>query len=201
MENLDYLLVHDNLLRGTIPQQIRAHSVIALHQNELYGTIPEDLGIQNPRLEQLWLHSNYLRGSIPDSLASLTNLQSLLLHQNNLIGSMPAGICAILAISGELQNVTADCRQVYCSCCTNCSYDDEDSNNTAPTAPPSFDTNGLQRRILMDFFLATNGEVWTRSDGWLNAPDECGWYGVRCDDNGAVTAIDLGKSRSDGIGV
>jgi len=38
-----------------------------------------------------------------------------------------------------------------------------------------------ERRALIAFFHATNGNRWNRKNGWLErAGTECGWYGVEC---------------------
>jgi hypothetical protein len=51
-----------------------------------------------------------------------------------------------------------------------------------------------QRYILAVFYYMTNGDTWSRNDGWLLAGvPECTWFGVICDSNGLVISLSLGK--------
>ncbi len=48
-----------------------------------------------------------------------------------------------------------------------------------------------QRDALFTLYESSNGDLWTRRDGWLGHPGtECTWYGITCTD-GVVTGIDL----------
>jgi Leucine-rich repeat (LRR) protein len=44
---------------------------------------------------------------------------------------------------------------------------------------------------LVDLYNATGGANWTRKTNWLTGCIPCNWYGVSCDGNGRVTAINL----------
>jgi hypothetical protein len=47
-----------------------------------------------------------------------------------------------------------------------------------------------ERQVLLELFTATNGERWTRHDGWGTSLPVCDWYGIWCDFV-RVTRIDL----------
>ena len=46
--------------------------------------------------------------------------------------------------------------------------------------------------VLQAFYEATGGEGWTRDNNWLTGRPLDTWYGVRVDDDGRVTDLDLG---------
>lgn len=50
---------------------------------------------------------------------------------------------------------------------------------------------------LVDLFTITNGENWTRNDGWLVNNNPCGWYGITCKD-GKIRSIMLPSNNLDG---
>ena len=48
-----------------------------------------------------------------------------------------------------------------------------------------------QRAVLVEIYNSMGGDSWTRSDGWMEGTDYCGWYGVTCDDDGNVIRLQL----------
>jgi hypothetical protein len=69
------------------------------------------------------------------------------------------------------------------------------------------DVSFIQRYALAVFYFSLGGDAWTachRNDkscsstglvnGWLTSTDECSWFVVACNTNGAVNAILFGKS-------
>ena len=92
--DLFYLILRDNNLVGTIPEELgnlTPVKIIDLWDNLLSGPIPEELG--NLReLKRLTLGRNELTGSIPSSLGNLTLLTNLDLPNNKLSGSIPEEI-------------------------------------------------------------------------------------------------------------
>ncbi|MBU2097229.1 MAG: hypothetical protein KKD00_00575, partial [Gammaproteobacteria bacterium] len=61
-------------------------------------------------------------------------------------------------------------------------------------------TEGIsQRDVLIALYNAAGGDSWTSRAGWLGAGGtECDWYGVLCDSEGRVTALDLGNNNLTG---
>ncbi len=51
----------------------------------------------------------------------------------------------------------------------------------------------IQRYLLSVFYHSAGGENWSNKDGWLEEEDECGWYGVSCNEDSSVTEISLGE--------
>ena len=49
-----------------------------------------------------------------------------------------------------------------------------------------------ERAALMALYISTNGGRWRNNSGWGTNSYHCGWYGVTCDENAHVTALDLG---------
>jgi hypothetical protein len=50
-----------------------------------------------------------------------------------------------------------------------------------------------QRYAAVTLYSSTNGQDWINPTGWLTAANECDWIGVRCNANGLVTGLFLGK--------
>jgi LRR receptor-like serine/threonine-protein kinase FLS2 len=61
------------------------------------------------------MDQNLLTGTVPASLGHLEGLQELNLGYNNFVGSIPEGVC-------QLENLIfiADCYEIDCPCCTEC---------------------------------------------------------------------------------
>jgi len=51
---------------------------------------------------------------------------------------------------------------------------------------------------LCDFFEATGGKSWTRYDHWLQDVPVCSWYGVHCNNEGVIVALDLTNNNLNG---
>lgn len=86
-----------------------------LEGNALEGNIPSGLS-NSLDLEQINLDGNLLSGTIPTELGLLINLEILQLHGNNFEGEIPTEICSL----PSLRELTADCSEVTCDCCTTC---------------------------------------------------------------------------------
>ena len=59
----------------------------------------------------------------------------------------------------------------------------------------------IQRHSLVLFFIKLNGLEWTLEDGhqkWMTSDHECTWFGVACNEDKEVTAIDLWDVNLDG---
>ncbi|KAF7836341.1 MDIS1-interacting receptor like kinase 2-like [Senna tora] len=88
---MKYLLLHDNLLWGRIPNEIgnlRDLTILQLDANGFFGPIPPSLG-NCTHLEVLTMPENHLSGIIPPSIGRLTNLSEVRFHTNNLYGHLP----------------------------------------------------------------------------------------------------------------
>lgn len=55
-----------------------------------------------------------------------------------------------------------------------------------------------ERLALESLYLATSGDNWNVSDGWLESDSECDWFGVYCLDN-SVVALDLPQNNLQGL--
>ncbi|GAA0165318.1 hypothetical protein LIER_20754 [Lithospermum erythrorhizon] len=89
---LQELVLHDNLLIGTIPKEIcmlNNLTVLDLGVNQLTGPIPPGLGNLS-NIMKINLQSNGLTGRLPPELGELKYLEELRLDRNKLQGTVPA---------------------------------------------------------------------------------------------------------------
>ena len=116
---LTTLYLDDNVLQGQIPEKISEMKYLKnlyFFGNNIEGQIPPDLSGMSA-LQRLYAHNNKLTGTIPDSLSTLPNLKGVSFHHNSLHGSMPHSLCPF---SSGIEELTADCDDVECECCTSC---------------------------------------------------------------------------------
>ncbi|CAH1438733.1 unnamed protein product [Lactuca virosa] len=89
---LERLLVHENQLRGVLPDSVGNLSSqlksLAFGRNLIYGNLPAGIG-NLVKLESLAMQINQLTGVIPSEIGNLENLKLLYLHDNNFIGKFP----------------------------------------------------------------------------------------------------------------
>ncbi|GLJ28662.1 hypothetical protein SUGI_0564860 [Cryptomeria japonica] len=94
LTSLTYLHLGNNLFSGNIPSGInrfRELEFMHLGGNKLEGSIPSEIG-QMQHLGYLNLSHNQLSGKISDSLCSSQQLRRLFLHHNNLSGKIPVSL-------------------------------------------------------------------------------------------------------------
>ena len=119
MRDLEELFLTDNNLNGRLPITLRG--MTSLHtlraaENELSGPIPSDMG-KMLKLEYVYLEGNNFSGQVPSELGQLTKLKLMHLHDSKLSGEMPASICK-LKEGFLLRDLTVDCEELTCTCCT-----------------------------------------------------------------------------------
>eukprot|EP00985_Skeletonema_marinoi_P018427 scaffold10296_cov84-Skeletonema_marinoi.AAC.3 len=56
----------------------------------------------------------------------------------------------------------------------------------------------IERGSLVSIYTKTNGQNWTKKDGWDTSVDYCQWYGISCDVDGYVTSINLRNNNLEG---
>jgi len=144
---LRFIWMHDNQLTGTISSKIGQLTNLRtfdVAKNNMTKSIPPELyGIDTLRdlnlatndfsgpilndfasnsLRTVELQENGFSGTIPPIFANSTRLNTLLLHENTFSGSMPAEICDKVGenIFLDILDLTADCDEVICLCCTQC---------------------------------------------------------------------------------
>lgn len=95
---LKYLCLYENGLSGKLPKSIvnltTTLHYLLLDQNYIYGSIPQEIGIFF-NLTYLSLYKNMLTGRIPESVCKLTKLETLFLDHNNISGVIPVCISNI----------------------------------------------------------------------------------------------------------
>ncbi|XP_009627625.1 putative LRR receptor-like serine/threonine-protein kinase At1g63430 isoform X1 [Nicotiana tabacum] len=92
ISSLQELILHGNVLIGTIPREIgllKNLKVLDLGSNQLTGPIPLELGNLS-NIMKINLQSNGLTGKLPYELGNLKYLQELRLDRNKLKGTVPA---------------------------------------------------------------------------------------------------------------
>lgn len=186
LPNLRILRMSGNNLGGTIPaglSNLSALTNLELDDNNLGGSIPAALG-NLPNLTWLDLSENDLSGPIPTDLSQLTRLTVFALSDNSLIGKFPWWLnefddLLILHLSGNQFTgcMPADLLSIWI----------EDLSSThLPTC----------REALITFFYATGGSQWETSTNWRDSAASLSrWFGVKTDDVGRVTEIDLSGNR------
>ena len=108
-------------LTGFIPPEISVLGVLevlGIANESVGGSLPETLAVLGTTLQFLRLQNNAFSGTVPAIYGSLINLSAMNLQGNGLVGSIPTEICALRTTS--LQELTADCNELSCSCCTAC---------------------------------------------------------------------------------
>ena len=48
---------------------------------------------------------------------------------------------------------------------------------------------------LQGLYRETGGESWSSKNGWLTDSDHCGWYGIKCNEDGFVSSVELQGNR------
>lgn len=92
--NLEYLILNNNIVSGTIPVSLWSLlrlEYLYLQENSLYGVLNELLA-QAVFVQNLNLSTNRLSGSLPSTLGSLTQMHQLYLSNNYFTGTIPASI-------------------------------------------------------------------------------------------------------------
>ncbi|XP_011080986.1 probable LRR receptor-like serine/threonine-protein kinase At1g63430 [Sesamum indicum] len=92
LSTLQELILHGNLLIGSIPKEIgmlKNLKVLDLGSNQLTGPIPPEIG-NLTGIEKINLQLNRLTGKLPYELGNLRYLQELRLDRNKFLGTIPA---------------------------------------------------------------------------------------------------------------
>ncbi|MCO5591516.1 hypothetical protein L7F22_045501 [Adiantum nelumboides] len=96
-DNVEYIDLSGNSIRGTLPSQMRTLSQLKhlnLGDNQIKGVLPNIFG-DLQQLQYIDLSGNQFSGRIPGSLAFLRNCSYLDLSNNKLNGSIPANLTLI----------------------------------------------------------------------------------------------------------
>lgn len=214
MENLEELILSDNQLTGGIPPQLgllENLKILNLSINSLEGSIPESLG-NMINIEQFRLYQNNLTGSIPQSICQFPVVEEFVLYGNNLSGCLPNEIfnyCNLAFINilndalpwyGDICNAE---NQVSIGAPCNDVYENSNFEFILDDCSCGLICNSLDRFLLAEIFELLDGENWTNNQGWtadldITNCDICNWYGITCNNNGQVTAIDLSNNNLTG---
>mmetsp|Transcript_26625 Transcript_26625/g.57244 ORF Transcript_26625/g.57244 Transcript_26625/m.57244 type:complete len:902 (+) Transcript_26625:177-2882(+) len=119
MRDLEELFLTGNNLSGWLPITLRglkSLQTLRAADNELSGPIPSDMG-KMLKLEYVYLEGNNFSGEVPSQLGELTKLKLMHLHDSKLSGEIPTEICK-LTKDFVLRDLTADCGEIVCTCCT-----------------------------------------------------------------------------------
>ena len=193
LENLQTLDLGSNALGGEIPPELAGLAKLELlniSYNRLTGKIPSGLD-RLSSLVFLFLDGNQLSGEIPPQLANLPNLKKLYLGYNLLTGEFPPTLAGL----SKLHTLHLTGNQL--SGCV--------PNSMREISGVTFDELGLpfcrksrDRDVLVMFYHATNGSGWTQRGKWLTSAPVWEWKGVKVDDEGSVTELDLTRNNLSG---
>ncbi|KAG7345456.1 RHS repeat-associated core domain containing protein [Nitzschia inconspicua] len=119
------LRIPHTMIEGIIPEELFTLprlEEIHLANNNLSGTLSSSVANLGDTLRILKLDGNELSGSLPsDAINQLTISNILTFEQNSFTGSISSETCGRIGNGRDrLQELTVDCNEVSCSCCTNC---------------------------------------------------------------------------------
>ena len=186
MGNLTILFLGTNDLTGPLPPEIGKLSLLrrlSVIRNELSGPIPRELG-GLLSLRSLHIGENDLSGPVPSEIGNLVGLERLSLVWNpGLRGLLPRRFLNLKKLFAFWVYATGVCVPL----------DEEFSrwlDGIEDTAVDECDSDRVERLVLSEFFDATDGASWTRTDGWNSDADPENWYGLTVED-GRVRSISL----------
>ena len=219
LDRLRWLDLKQNRLQGQLPPdlgRLRRLRLLALGQNDLAGTIPAALGSLT-NLHWLTLSTNRLSGEIPPELGRLTRLLLLDLADNQLTGPIPGDLGNLTdlgtlglgrnqlagCIPEELRNVKSVDGGTSSSAllATNGDFINEIVDNFPEVNLPYCDdvrAAEAERAALVEIFQTAGGSTWIATDGWLTEAPIGEWFGVRTDQRGRVTGINLAGNQLHG---
>ena len=180
---VDYLSLRDNNAEGRIPAAIGLLDrlfIMDLRRNSLHGPLPPQLG-ELRRLRDLSLHYNDVSGPLPPEMGDMAGLRHLNVENTNLVGPLP-GTFARLALErfylgGSFLCVPPALEEWFGR------FDYDPVPACVPATP--------DRAALVAFYDATGGPEWDRRRGWSTPAPINTWYGVKINDDGYVTELDL----------
>ncbi len=181
---VNYLSLRDQNLEGRIPASIGLLDqlfILLVSQNSLRGPIPPELG-RLTRLRDLSLGGNDISGPVPPELGDMAGLRYLYLSSTNLAGPIPDTF-ARLALTRFYFNNTGLCVPPSLGAWFAGLQDADDPLPCVPATP--------DRDVLVALYEATGGSGWDRSERWLSDFPLSTWYGVKVNDDGYVTELDL----------
>jgi Leucine-rich repeat (LRR) protein len=100
LTDLKTILLSDNSINGTIPDEIGALKFLSrfdVSHNQIEGPFPLDLTGKFPVLRTLNIANNNFTGTIPESIASITFLNQLDISNNSFSGSIPGAFISRLS--------------------------------------------------------------------------------------------------------
>jgi Leucine-rich repeat (LRR) protein len=124
-----------NMIVGRLPSEtalLAGLTTLNLGRNGLSGSLPSQIG-EMKSIERFFIHSNKFSDTIPVEIGLWTNLRSARFENNEFTGVMPSEICLI-----GLQQLTVDCAEVVCDCCSSqCTEAPTSTPSTQPSSQPS----------------------------------------------------------------
>lgn len=204
--------LRNNGLTGTPPSslgQLVNLVIFSIGNNELTGALPK---MDNqPELDRYNVSSNLFSGEVPASLVNSSVITNIALADNQLDGDLPE-------LFGNLPTLTQLFLQGnQFSGCYPANYSNLCGDNTNFTNNPDLPDGGSDDFFentfcvtgetcdgpchpdydaLVALYNAADGGSWTNDNGWAdgaegNDCDVCDWFGVFCNTDGRVTAINL----------
>jgi Leucine-rich repeat (LRR) protein len=217
----DFLLLQElwaanNDFTGSIPSLYKSPELHALYLegNSLGGEIPENFieaTLGGPRVYDIHINlsSNELGGVVPESLDYLQDLSILWMLGDNEWTGVSEALCDNTNWNeGAIQANQCDgllcpprffnrpgfhTTDAACQPCKTAEY---------YGATTCFDKD--DRSVLVEIYVALEGETWDRNENWLDKDDFCTWYGVTCWDigdlkEGRVRRIQLPNNNLQGV--
>ena len=153
------------------------------------------------------LSQNRFEGPVPVYWSKFESLNIDL--SGNLLTGLPEALCQNNDWNNGLVGLLGTCDAILCPPGTHL----EDGRQTSVTtscqscpggedSAPYFGTRECidpkllkERKILVDFYSASNGTNWLVQTNWLSNYPTCSWYGVKCNEDGFVEELTLENNK------
>lgn len=126
LESIKELRVGGTGIGGFLPDEIFSLpnlEELDVSEAAFRGTLPTTISNLGDTIKQLKLNDNTFTGTVPVAFGNLEVLNVLTLQGNDLVGSISPEICALRGDGPtDLQELSVDCDEVFCSCCTECFF-------------------------------------------------------------------------------
>lgn len=192
---------------GPLPafDQSPALTTLDASDNSFSGYLPKTFLSQVDTDEKISvdLSLNNFEGSVPEEWSKFESLQLDL--SGNMLTSLPNSVCKNNGWNNGLVGLLGSCDAILCPPGTQLP-NGRQTVATSPCVPcpsgeesaPFFGTREcidpkllLERKILSDFYSASNGTDWLIQSNWLSNYPSCTWYGVLCNEDGFVEELSL----------
>ena len=196
-------------LTGPLPTFSNAPNLEGLYldYNHLAGTIPSNFLKSSLNTKLITISHNQLSGEVPTDLMAIDAI-NIEMEGNKITGFDERFCDDNFAMDGLVADYGCDafmCAPGYFSiygrqnstatACKRCEVTDEDEEPSPYWGSTSCDGVVDDKEILELLYSETKGDNWYNNKNWLQTPNVCTWYGVKCSDAKTVESLHLGANN------